>query len=102
MKNQNPDLELHLINTTFNAKDAFEILIDLLDHKINFHKCKKLSNDLKHIEWEEYSDRITALKEEKKRLVAFYNTMDHSKNIYVNSLVQLQMVDSVVEEEAWK
>ena len=50
MKNQNPDLELHLINTTFNAKDAFEILIDLLDHKINFHKCKKLSNDLKHIE----------------------------------------------------
>lgn len=91
MKNQNPDLDLQLINSTFDAKDAFEILIDLLDHKINFHKCKQLSNELRLIEGEQAEVRIAALKEEKKKLISFYNNMDKSQKVYVNSLVQLQV-----------
>jgi hypothetical protein len=94
MKNQNPDLNLQLINTTFDAKDAFEILIDLLDHKINFHKCKQLSNELRLIEGEQTESRIAALKEEKKKLILFYNNMDKSQKVYVNSLVQLQVMQT--------
>lgn len=92
MKNQNLDLDLHLINSTFDAKDAFEILIDLLDHKINFHKCKQLSNELRLVEGEQADARVAALREEKKRLISFYNNMDKSQKIYVSSLVQLQVM----------
>jgi len=102
MKNQNPDLDLQLINSTFDAKDAFEILIDLLDHKINFHKCKQLSNELRLIEGEQAEARIAALKEEKKKLISFYKQMDQSQKVHVNSLVQLEVMQPSSEtENAW-
>ena len=99
MKNQPQDLNLQLINSTFDAKDAFEILIDLLDHKINFHKIKQLSNELRLIEGEQSETRIAALKEEKKKLIAFYNNLDHSQKIHVNSLVQLEVLQPSTESK---
>ena len=90
MNTQKTELAVQLIDSTFTAEDAREVMLALIDHKIGFHHRKRFSNEERH--GEDLTDsriRIEELKAERKRMVEFFEQLNGERNIAISGLVQI-------------
>ncbi|MFN3196117.1 MAG: hypothetical protein ACE364_09230 [Chlorobiota bacterium] len=68
---------ISLINSSFEPKDAKQVLLSLLDYKIQFHNQKILSSFEKYGKEDEYSkNRIGQLKQEREKVLEMFNYND--------------------------
>lgn len=91
VKQQNIDL----VDGTFNVSDAADIINDILDVKINYHKIKRLSitegniNDLCEYD----TGRINELIEAKEKAKLFFNDLRQSgKKLRINGIISIEEI----------
>ncbi|MGB5645984.1 hypothetical protein [Muriicola sp.] len=88
--------KLQLINGEFTPSEASEVLLALIDEKINFHKIKRLQlweGDHKY-ETSHMDSRIAELKEEKRIASEFITNIKASgKNLKINGIVEISVID---------
>lgn len=91
VKQQNIDL----VDGTFNVSDAADIINDILDVKINYHKIKRLSitegniNDLCEYD----TGRINELIESKEKAKLFFNDLRQSgKKLRINGIISIEEI----------
>ncbi|WP_299552488.1 hypothetical protein [Seonamhaeicola sp.] len=90
-KQQNIDL----IDGTFNASDAADIINAVLDVKINYHKLKRLSITEGNVyDLCEYDNgRINELIQAKENAKLFFNKVRHSgKKLRINGLITIEEI----------
>ncbi|MGK7392502.1 MAG: hypothetical protein ACNS60_19260 [Candidatus Cyclobacteriaceae bacterium M2_1C_046] len=90
-----------LITGHFSPSEAKEILLTMVDTKINFHKIKSLSSMIRCNEPDVESEiRIQALKESKKQILeAIQHAADNNYNLKVESTIDLTFEPKDQEEE---
>ncbi len=85
-----------LIDGIFDNEESKDLILTLLDDKINFQKCKNLSLKVKkgslapHV-----TDRIEKLRKVRKELVAFFEEHKNSTDFTINSIVEIKEKASV-------
>ena len=90
MNTTQTELAVQLIDSTFTKEDALEVMLALLDHKINFHHRKRFSNEERHGEdITDSSVRVKELKQERRRLMEFFEQLDTDRNISISGLVNI-------------
>lgn len=85
---------INLINGEFSKADAKEILISIIDKKINFHKVKKLATyEKNHHDPCDYDNgRIDQLEAEKSKLERlFEDSLDDQSNLQMHGQLIIQM-----------
>ena len=88
--------KIQLVKGEFNSSEAFDILIALIDEKINFHKLQRLQVcEGNHFsETDELDGRIKELVTEKQRVKTFLaETRDSGKNYEINGVLEIKIVD---------
>ncbi|AWG20504.1 hypothetical protein FFWV33_02645 [Flavobacterium faecale] len=88
---------IQLIKGDFTPSEALEVVMALLDQKINFHQKQRLQKwELDHkTDSKEIDDRIKALEEDKQVVKNFLNTaQDLQSNITINGLLEIALVAS--------
>jgi hypothetical protein len=88
---------ISLINSSFKPKDAKQVLLSLLDYKIQFHSQKVLSTYEKYGTEDEYSkNRIEQLKEERDKVLKMFNENDFENcTIALESEVSIKILENV-------
>ncbi|MBU2019710.1 MAG: hypothetical protein KJ941_08700 [Bacteroidetes bacterium] len=84
-----------LINSTFDSAEAKELVMDLLNTKINFHKLKNFSSNVRFGRDDQYSlKRAAHLELEQLELLRFLEEA-YTKNltIEINSSIHLKIID---------
>lgn len=81
------ELKINLIDGTFSAADAMEIITAVLDKKMNFHKLQRLAKTEKDHSYPSTfeNERIAALQAEKDRTIDFLKPM-----IKANSIIDVK------------
>jgi hypothetical protein len=75
--------KITLIEGTFNAEEAFELLTKLVNYKIQFHQRDDFSKSIRNIEQSQQSaQRIEALSEALIEIHNFLNTSKESQERY--------------------
>jgi hypothetical protein len=89
-------MEIKLIDGEFDAAEAREILIKLIDFKINFHEAKIFSAQERNTNPGLHSMiRIEELKRAKKELIDIFNEMGSVELIKIRSKVELLMESKI-------
>jgi hypothetical protein len=89
-------MEIKLIDGEFNAAEAREILIKLIDFKINFHEAKIFSAQERNTNPGLHSMiRIEELKKSKIELMNMFNEMNRVDLVKINSKVELLMESKI-------
>lgn len=85
---------IRLIEGTFNAHDAAEILLNVLSDKINFHQVQLLSSQDKTTEEMEYSqkryDNLRAAREEVTQMVRNAKANNQTLEIFSNIDIRIK------------
>lgn len=91
-----------LITGQFTPGEAKEILLTLVDTKINFHKIKSLSSMIRCNEPEAESElRILALKEAKKQILAvIQQAISEDCILNIESTINISFEPKVQKEES--
>ena len=80
-----------LIEGIFSPIKAKNLLLELFNYKIDFHKNEKLSNHLRFGNDKEQSEnRIKALLVEKKHLVEWLENLDDSETLAINCNINIE------------
>lgn len=83
-----------IIDGTFTADKAKELLIELIDHKINFHNMEKFSHKICYGEDLEHSEkRIKELTNEKQSLMEWLNNHKETDTIKINCKINLETIN---------
>ncbi len=84
---------IELIKGTFTPEQAHEILLKLLDSKINFHNLKNWSSNEKFGKPDAYSEqRLKYLKESRKMVETLVSTsLSEGKNMVINSSIEINI-----------
>ncbi len=87
---------ISLINSSFSAKEAKQVLVSLLDYKIQFHHRKILSSYEKYGTEDEYSkNRIVQLKEERAKVEELLDNSDFENcTIALESEVSIKVLEN--------
>ena len=81
-----------LIDGNFYPSSAQSILIELINHKINFHGSEKFSKELRFGKENENSEsRINELIEDKNKLIRWFNSLDNTTSIKIDCLIEIQI-----------
>lgn len=71
--NMEKTIDFKLIDGEFNQKDAKEVLVQLINDKINFHVRRNFSSKIRFGYADENSEkRITALNADLKNIISFF------------------------------
>lgn len=89
-------LDLKLISGEFNPKDAKEILINLVNDKLNFHVRKNFSSTIRFGAPDENSaQRITELNGELRNIMEFFDQMDMANGSFsINATIELRSIET--------
>lgn len=80
-----------LIDGTFSVKEAIEILLALVDNKINFHKLKIFSTEECTGHTDEHSEqRVMQLQLIRKELLEHLRQLPADTNIEISSTVSIK------------
>lgn len=94
---------IKLIKGSFSAHEAKEILLNMIDGKINFHKIKSLSSLVQSNQPNQVSEqRIQELKESKEQFLAFLEkAKKEGRSISIESTINLSLEvnEQAVEEK---
>lgn len=87
---------LTLIEGSFSVDEAKEILTNIFSSKINFHKIRNLSTQVRYGKDDVIAQkRIPALKMELEKLEAIIaEAKAHNKKLLVNSAISITLVDA--------
>jgi hypothetical protein len=82
-----------LIKGKFSAMDAKEVLLSLINHKINFHELKNFSAQERFGKIDNRSlERVKDLREMKTRVLAIIDEAEReNKNLKIDSLVKISL-----------
>jgi hypothetical protein len=82
---------ISLIDGVFTPEEAREVVLKLLDYKINFHKIKNFCNEEKCGESVQASlDRIDALRASKAKFEALLESEDSAINFEITSEIVIK------------
>jgi D-mannonate dehydratase len=86
---------LTLIEGSFSVEEAKEILTSIFSSKINFHKIRNLSSQVRYGTDDEIAQkRIPALKTEMEKLqLIIAEAKAHNKKLMVSSEISIVLVD---------
>lgn len=83
---------LKLIDGNFSSEEARSLLVELLIHKINFHKIERFSKQIRFNEDPAPSDkRIDELIRDKNKVIELLNALDPETVISIKADVQLEI-----------
>ena len=84
---------IELIKGIFTPDEAREILLQLLDNKINFHNQRNFSSRERFGKPDLYSEqRLEHLMESRKRVVTLVSrSIDEEKTITINSSIEINI-----------
>ena len=88
--------KIQLVNGAFTPSEASEVIIALIDEKINFHKVKKIQlwEGNHNCETSQLDSRIRELQEEKRKVTEFIaHTKDLGRNLKVNGFLEMTVTD---------
>lgn len=88
--------KIQLVKGEFTSVEASEVIITLLDQKINFHKIQRLQlwEEDHNCEMGKIDNRIQELQEEKKVVKEFlHGTKGFGKKIKINAILQMSLAD---------
>jgi hypothetical protein len=82
---------IELIKGIFTPDDAREILLTLLDNKINFHDLRSWSSQERFGMPDPYSEeRLTSLRESREKVKQIISqSIDQEKNLIINSSIEI-------------
>jgi len=82
-----------LIDGSFIAADAKEILLNVIDYKIRFHQLKDFSGEERFgCEYEHSTERIAELRETRQEIIELFdNLTDLNEPIHLNSVINAQI-----------
>ncbi len=85
---------IKLIDGDFSQERAKTLLFELLQHKINFHKVEKFSNEFRFGEDREHSEnRINQLLDEKYGLMAWFELMEKAEGFRIHYSIEIETID---------
>ena len=84
---------IELINGTFTPTEAREILLQLLNSKIDFHNLRNWSSRERFGKPDSYSEqRLKHLEESRKKVEKlFSNSINDENNIIINSSIEINI-----------
>ncbi|MBK0383455.1 hypothetical protein I5M32_10830 [Pedobacter sp. SD-b] len=84
-----------LIDGVFNAVDAKEILLTLIDKKIKFHELKSFSNEIKAGSTDgESLERVEELKKTRDHIILFLkDKLIDNLSFNIKSFIEMEEVD---------
>lgn len=88
--------KIQLVKGEFTSSEAYDVILSLIDEKINFHKLQRLQLwEGDHLcETDMLDGRIKELLEEKKNTKEFLAaTRASGKNYFINGVLEIKMVD---------
>ena len=88
--------KIQLVKGEFNASEAYDVIMSLIDEKINFHKLQRLQLwEGNHLcETDMLDGRINELLQEKKSTKEFLaNTRASGKNYTINGVLEIKLVE---------
>lgn len=87
-------IDLKLISGEFNHKDAKEILVNLINDKLNFHTRKNFSSTIRFgVPDENSSKRISELNKDLKNIMEFFEQADKANESFsINAMIELRSV----------
>lgn len=93
--------EFKLIDSTFTNEEAKQVLLSLVNYKIQFHSQKVFSNDERFGMDDKYSkQRIVELEEIRDNLLDYFNNLgDKQLTMKVDSVVNMTIQEEVTEGE---
>lgn len=84
---------IKLIEGDFSHLRAKTLLLELLQHKINFHKVEKFSNEFRFGEDREHSEnRINQLLDEKYGLMAWFELMEKAEGFRIHCSIEIETI----------
>jgi hypothetical protein len=88
--------QIRLIDGTFQADDAKDILLNLFNYKINFHELKNFSSwERNGINHDHSSKRLPELKADRDKIAAMINEIIESGDeVVILSTISIQRVKS--------
>lgn len=88
-------MDINLIDGEFSQKDAKEILIQLINDKINFHVRKNFSSNIRFGFVDENSEkRVLALNQEIKDIITFFDQEDTvGKSYSIQAKIELREIE---------
>ena len=81
-----------LVDGTFSAPEASNIITNLINEKINFHKIQRLQKweDDHSVNTEDLDDRITQLRKEKEKALDFINNQkENTVRFKINGILEI-------------
>lgn len=93
--------EFKLIDSTFTKEEAKQVLLSLVNYKIQFHSHKVFSNDERFGLDDKFSkSRIVELEGIRNQLLSYFNNLgDKELTMKVDSFVNMTIIEEVVNED---
>lgn len=83
---------LKLIDGTFSPQETKEVLVNLIDDKIRFHKCRIFSHEERFGSRDEYSDqRVMELQLARKELIERLDEMPADAELNIDSTITINI-----------
>lgn len=86
--------KIQLVNGEFTPSEASDVIISLINEKINFHKIQRLQlwEGNHKCETNQLDSRITELKEEKRIASEFISSIrSNGKNLKINGILEISV-----------
>ena len=87
--------KLKLIQGVFKADKAKDILLTLIDSKVQFHQLNNFSSQIRHGNQDEFSlERIQDLKELKKNILKILDYADfNGQELQIDSSINIKIIE---------
>lgn len=90
--NMKKEFETSLINGVFDKTDSTDIILSMLNKKIEYHELKSFSNLVKFNEKDFYlEDRIDELKKARQLFIEFINS-NEDKSFKIQSEIKITVI----------
>lgn len=96
VENVKTNQKVQLVKGNFTPSEAYDVIISMIDKKINFHKVKRLQNwEENHgCEMSQVDCRIKELQEEKRIVKEFIsNTRAQGCNLKINGVLEISVTE---------
>lgn len=93
---ENTSQNIDLVNGHFTTTEAREVILSLLDQKLNFHKTKRfqLWTQDRFANFDTLDNRIAELEKEKERALKFLEAhQDSASKLKLNASLNLEIVE---------
>ena len=91
--------KIQLVKGEFTPTEASDVILALIDEKINFHKIQTLQRwEQNHLNnSEDLDDRISQLEDEKQNVKTFItNAKNLKSNLTINGILEIEIVENQI------